>query len=79
MMIGPETYLKQIKDKSYEELLEEKRKLIEKINNFENSDNIETIFFIDPSPEVQYQCNLEYLAKLCTLLAEKYRDSQNSN
>lgn len=27
---------------------------------------------IHPSPEVVYQCNLEYLGKLCELIAEKY-------
>lgn len=27
---------------------------------------------MDPSPEIIYQCNLEYLAKLCTLTSEKY-------
>lgn len=27
---------------------------------------------IHPSPEVFYQCNLEYLGELCKLISEKY-------
>ena len=77
MMISPESYIYDIKEKSYKELLTEREVLLNDIKKFEKYDderkyNIE----IHPSPEVRYKCNLLYLAKLCELIAEKF-DSNN--
>ena len=71
-MISPEVYIDRFKDMSYEELLIEKARLIQEISNFENSQNSNKDFIISPSPEVRYQCNLEYLSKLCALISKKY-------
>lgn len=73
MMIGPKTYIKSFEDKSYEELLKEKTKLNKQIEKFENNKDDLSEVIISPSPEVVYQCNLEYMAELCNLIAEKYR------
>lgn len=72
MMISPESYIEELKDKSYEELLKEKRNLLKEISDFENNNISNERFNIDPSPDVIYQCNLLYLSKLCELIAKKF-------
>ena len=59
MMISPQSYIEQQKDKTYSELLKERDKLEE--NAIETS-----------SPDVVYQCHLEYLSRLCLLICEKF-------
>lgn len=76
MMISPEAYIKELEDKSYEELLAEKARLNAKIEEFENHDNSSPTIVISPSPEVRYQCNLEYLAALCNLITKKYNETK---
>lgn len=76
MMIGPKTYIEQFEDKSYEELLVEKKNLINKISEFEDENYKILDIVVEPSPDVRYQCNLEYLAELCILIAEKYRKNK---
>ena len=73
-MISPETYADQYKDMSYEELLPIRDDLIRDIWNFEKSED--TGGSIQPSPKTIYQVYLEYLGKLCELIADKYRDLQ---
>lgn len=77
MMMSPEAYIKSIEKKSYEQLLEEKENLNKKIEEFESNQDKSAI--ISPSPEVKYQCNLEYMSKLCNLIAEKYREKENQS
>ena len=74
MMIHPEGYIDMIEDKSYENLLKERASLITKICEFEESIDKpkDKQWMISPSPEVVYQCNLMYLAKLCELIQETY-------
>lgn len=73
-MIGPKTYIESLKDKSYQELLKEKTELNEEIEKFENNKSeLPRNYHLSPSPEVVYQCNLEYMAELCNLIAKKYR------
>ncbi len=79
-MISPYSYIEEIKDKSYKELLKERTKLLKEIIDFEKSLNkpVDADFEIMcPSPEVVYQYNLEYLSKLCNLIAEKYNYEYN--
>ena len=79
-MIAPEVYIYECKDMSYEELIEERKRLIDEIIRFESikfegvEDNEE---FYCPSPEVIYQCNLEYLSKLCEFMSKKFREMNN--
>ncbi len=73
-MISPEAYVDEYKDMSYEELLPIRDELIEDIKDFEKHGGGDTE--IHPSPDVMYQVNLEYLGKLCELIADKYRDKQ---
>ena len=71
-MISPEVYIEEQKNKSYEELLAERDRLISDIKQFEGGEKNEQV--TEPSPDVVYQCNLKYLAKICELIAEKYNE-----
>lgn len=72
MMISPEGFISEYEDKAYRELLSVRDKLIRKLRSFEKNKNDPGEVYIDPAPEVIYQCDLEYLAMLCKLIAEKY-------
>lgn len=74
MMISPDYYVDQHKDKSYEELLPISDELIDSIRTFEKQGPAANDVIIAPSPDVRYQMDLEYLGKLCELIAEKYRE-----
>lgn len=73
MVISPEGYVKSLEGRTYGELLKERDKLLKEILEFEgdkDADKEETMG--DISPDVQYQMNLEYLGKLCKLIAKVY-------
>ena len=72
MMISPKGYIETVKDLSYEELLKERGSLLRRIRKFErdyrkNSDDLLLVARC-PSPDVEYLCNLMYLAELCNLI-----------
>lgn len=73
MMISPEWYKEEQKDKSYQELLKVREELLEEIYAFEKHTYDPEMDGICPAPDVIYQCNLQYLGKLCELIVEKYR------
>ena len=72
MMISPEGFVEEYKDKPYKELLPVRDELIEEIRAFENRAYDPKLDMVIPSPEVKYQCKLKYLGKLCELISEKY-------
>jgi hypothetical protein len=74
MMISPETYAHMLANKSYAELIKERDELIKSIRDFEKNGADKEAYMICPSPDVIYQVNLEYLAELCRLIREKYRE-----
>ena len=70
MMISPKMYVKELENKSYEELLEARDELISEIKNFENN-KVERSF--KPSPETMYKVHLQYLSELCLLISSKFK------
>ena len=76
MMISPQSYIEQQKDKSYEELIKERDRLIKDVRYFEK--HIEKFMNnesgIHPSPDVKYQIYLDYLGELCKLLSDKFNE-----
>ena len=79
MMISPETYIDELKNKTYKELLKEKDKLLKEISDFENNKIADEEYNINPSPDVIYQCNLLYLSRLCELIADKFNKEYEWN
>jgi|GEM_PF-2421105 len=76
MMICPESYLETIKDKPFDQLIEERKTIEHEIEQLEdivfskNSVSSETV--VSSGPDVKYQMNLEYLATLCKFMKDKY-------
>lgn len=79
MMISPDSYIDEFKNKKYKELVVEKNKLLKEISDFENNNIPKESYNINPSPDVIYQCNLLYLSKLCELIADKYNKEYEWN
>ena len=73
MMISPMSFQEEHKNDSYEELIAVRDSLIKDIKEFEDNNDSESEWEINPSPDVVYQCNLEYLAKVCIMISDKYR------
>ena len=74
MMVSPDYMKSEYEKMSYEELLEERDNLLSYICDFEENKLDESEYQINPSPEVIYQMNHEYLGQLAPLIAEKYRE-----
>lgn len=73
MMTSPDGFVRMHADKKYKELLSVRDELLDNINKFEaNFDKRKGNGNCHPSPEVKYQCHLQYLGKICELIAEKY-------
>lgn len=75
MMISPETYIDEWQNRSYLELVEERKRLQKSIQKYEESlegEGVSDDIAYCPSPDVVYQCELEYLAKLCKLTSKTF-------
>ncbi len=76
-MISPQGYLEMRKHKTYQQLIQERNKLLDFITDFETHEiagDGENVSDCSPSPEVRYQCYLEYLSVLSSYMSEKYND-----
>ena len=69
-MLSPEAFIGEYKDYSYDDLLPVKDELINEIKELEKGDNK------GYSGNTRYQMDLEYLGKLCELIADKFPDLQ---
>ena len=74
MMISPEAFIDECKDKSYEELLSIRDDLISEMKDFEMPNRKHEQQLVCPSPEVVYKCDLLYLGKLCDLIYQKFEE-----
>lgn len=68
MMMSPKMYIKDLENKSYEELLIEKDELINDIKKYENGEVVDSF---KPSGGTIYKMHLQYLAELCLLIVNK--------
>jgi len=73
MMISPDSAIL-VQDMSYKKLLSKRDEILEDIYAFEQGKLPKEAFLINPSPDVFYQWNLEYLGLLCNLITEKFGD-----
>lgn len=72
MMISIEGFITLHKNDSYEYLILLRSKLIGEIEVFERKEIPKERWEICPTPDVVYQSNLQYLAALCNLIAERF-------
>ena len=73
MMISPESYVAELENATYEELIRERGRLVAELVELEASiaSEEEPEFLIYPSDDVRYQMCLEYLAALSSLMIER--------
>ena len=74
-MMSPGTFAGMHKNESYQELLAVKKELLDDIAAYENlKDTKEPNEYemLGMTPDALYCCNLQCLAKICELIAEKY-------
>lgn len=75
-MISPESYIEELQNKTYKELLEVRDELLDEIREFE--ENFEEIMGkepdISPSPDVVYQWTLDALGILFKLISDKFNE-----
>ena len=78
MMMSPEMYAEEHRDDSFEELIETRNVLVDELRTLEkivfDKEQKGNAWDICPEPDVQYQMTLEYLARLCVLLSNKFND-----
>lgn len=76
MMISPQGYIDEVRDYPYDKLIKERNKLVNSIKRFEKSyftgDKSGDEWHYCPSPDVVYQCELEYLSQLCDFMQERF-------
>ena len=76
MMIHPVKFKETFEDESLDEIIKERNKLIREIHRYEKGKIPLEDYCMDPSPEVIYMVNNEYLAELCYLIIEKKREEE---
>ena len=74
MMMSPEMFVELNKDKKYVELLPIRDELIQSIREFEIETYDPSLATMHPTPDVIYQVRLQYLAKLCELICDKFNE-----
>ena len=74
MMIHPKSFREAFEDATLDEIIKERDKLIREIRRYEKGKLSLEELTMDPSPEVVYMMNNEYLAELCHLINEKHQD-----
>ena len=74
MMIHPKSFREAFEDAPLDKIIKERDKLIREIRRYEKGKLSLEELTMDPSPEVVYMMNNEYLAELCHLIHEKHRD-----
>ena len=76
MITSASSYIKDLKDKDYLQLIEERTKLLTFISDYEQKEMAGERSPFDwlthPQLVEKYQAYLEYLAELCKLMKEKY-------
>ena len=76
MMASTASYIKDLKDKDYLQLIEERDKLLSFITDYESKEiageRSPFDWLTHPQLVEKYQAYLEYLAELCKLMREKY-------
>ena len=76
MMISPQMFIDEVKEYPYDKLIKERNRLVKSLRDFEKSyfagDKSGDEWHWCPSPDVIYQCELEYLSALCEFMKEKF-------
>jgi len=82
MMVSPNSYINSHKNDAMEDLLKEKKKLVDELELLEkvafDKGHKDKAWDIQPGPDVRYKVTLEYLAELCRLIGRRYSEDTGS-
>lgn len=70
-MLTPEDYRRELEDASLKKIFQERDRIVEFMHAFENDNIPKKYYERDPSPEVVYFTNVEYLKEICDLIEAK--------
>ena len=79
MMIDPESYRKGFEDKSLDDILHERDRIIDFMKDFENDKLPLEYYMRDPSAEVVYLTNISYLKEICDLITIKIDELESKS
>ena len=74
MLMDPEKSIELIKEMKYAELVHLRDEVIKYIQVFESKPYVPRKTTMFPTPDVAYQVRLQFLAKLCVLICEKFNE-----
>lgn len=77
MILDPKTYRKEFENASLKMTLQERDRIINFMHDFENKKLPKKYYEHDPSPEVIYFANIEYLKEICDLIKIKMKNKDN--
>lgn len=79
MMLDPKDYRKELENATLKKILKDRDRIIEFMHDFENNKLPKKYYERDPSPEVVYLTNLEYLKEICDLIKIKKDEIDSGN
>lgn len=77
MMLNPNDYRKEFEDASLKKVLQERDRIIDFMHDFENNKLPKKYYERDPSPEVVYTTNIDYLKEICDLIKVKRNENNH--
>lgn len=70
-MLNPKNYRKEFENASLKKILQERDRIVEFMQDFENNKIPKKYYERDTSPELIYFTNLDYLKEICDLIKSK--------
>jgi hypothetical protein len=77
MMMDPKSYRNEFEAASLEKILQERDRIIQFMQDFENKRLPVKYYERDPSPEVVYLTNIDYLKEICDLIKIKMQKKES--
>ena len=71
MMLDPKSYRKEFEEATLEKVLQERDRIVEFMQDFENDKLPKKYFERDTTPEEVYLLNIDYLKEICDLIKVK--------
>lgn len=77
MILNPQDYRKELENASLKKILQERDRIIEFMHDYENNNLPKKYYERDPSPDVIYLTNIDYLKEICDLIKIKREEKNN--
>lgn len=77
-MLHPRDYRKEFEAASLKKVLQERDRIVDFMHDFENGSLPKKYYERDPSPEVVYLTNIDYLKEICDLIKIKMQEKDSN-